>query len=105
MKIHVEGTHLAIGTVFAISFLAALSGALMPGPLLTVTIAQTARKGFRAAGLLVLGHALLELFVVGGLVLGLGHILEIKSVIGGITFLGGGMLVWMGVGMIRDARR
>ena len=96
---------MAVGSVFILSFITALSGALMPGPLLTVTIAQTARRGFPASVLLVAGHSLLELLVVVGLWFGLGHFLKIKPVIGTITVLGGLMLLWMGWGMIRDARR
>jgi threonine/homoserine/homoserine lactone efflux protein len=96
---------LAVGSVFILSFITALSGALMPGPLLTVTIAQTARRGMRASVLLVVGHSLLELVLVVGLWFGLGHLLRIRPVIGTITVLGGAMLLWMGWGMIRDARR
>ena len=96
---------MAVGSVFILSFITALSGALMPGPLLTVTIAQTARRGMRASVLLVAGHSLLELVLVVGLWFGLGHILKIRPVIGTITVLGGLMLLWMGWGMIRDARR
>ena len=94
-----------MAAVFFLSFLTALSGALMPGPLLTVTIAQTARRGMRASVLLVAGHSLLELMLVVGLWFGLGHILRIRPVIGTVTVLGGAMLLWMGWGMIRDARR
>ncbi|HET6454358.1 MAG TPA: LysE family transporter [Armatimonadota bacterium] len=96
---------MAVGSVFILSFITALSGALMPGPLLTVTIAQTARRGMRASVLLVAGHSLLELVLVVGLWFGLGHFLRIRPVIGTITVLGGLMLLWMGWGMIRDARR
>jgi len=96
---------LGTGTVFILSFITALSGALMPGPLLTVTIAQTARKGFRASVLLVAGHSLLELAVVVGLAFGLGHFLKIRPVVGTVTVLGGAMLLWMGWGMIRGAGR
>lgn len=96
---------MAIGTIFIVSFITALSGALMPGPLLTVTIAQTAKRGFIASAFLVIGHSVLELIVVIGLWFGLGSILQIKPVIGTITVLGGAVLLWMGMSMIRDARR
>ena len=96
---------MGIGAVFVLSFITALSGALMPGPLLTVTIAQTARRGFIASVLLVLGHSLLELALVVGLAFGLGHFLRIRPVIGTVTILGGAMMLWMGYGMIRDSLR
>jgi len=101
----VEAGNLAIGTVFAVSFMFALSGALTPGPLLTVTIAQTARRGFLASVLLVAGHSLLELVTVIALAFGLGHFLKIRPVIGTVAILGGAVLLWMGWGMTRDARR
>ncbi len=96
---------MGLGAVFVLSFITALSGALMPGPLLTVTIAQTAKRGFSASVLLVLGHSLLELALVVGLAFGLGRFLKIPPIIGTVTVLGGAMLLWMGYGMIRDALR
>lgn len=89
--------------IFITSFITALSGALMPGPLLTVTIAQAAVMGFIAPMLLIAGHSLLELLLVIGLVFGLGRVLKIRPVIGTISVLGGAMLVWMGWGMIPAA--
>ncbi len=91
------------GSIFVVSFITALSGALMPGPLLTVTIAQATVMGFLAPVLLIAGHSLLELLVVVGLVFGLGKVLRIKPVIGTISVLGGVMLLWMGWGMIPAA--
>ncbi len=46
------------------SFVVALSGALMPGPLLTVTVGEATRRGFWAGPLIILGHGLLELTLV-----------------------------------------
>lgn len=92
-----------IAMVYAIAFLTALSGAMMPGPLLAVTIAQTARKGFLASVLLVAGHSLLELVLVIGLWFGLGGIIKTPWVMGAVAVIGGFMLLWMGYGMIRDA--
>ncbi|MHB0998807.1 MAG: LysE family transporter [Armatimonadota bacterium] len=95
---------MALGMIFAISFITALSGALMPGPLLTVTIAQTAKKGFYASVLLMVGHSILELLLVIGLWFGLGSFMKVHWIMGVITGLGGLMLLWMGYGMIKDSR-
>ena len=81
----------------------ALSGALMPGPLLTVTIARAATEGFIAPLLLMVGHSLLELLVVVWLIFGLGRLLKARPVIGTISVLGGAVLLWMGWGMIPSA--
>ncbi|MDH7481311.1 MAG: LysE family transporter [Armatimonadota bacterium] len=96
---------MTLSAIFISSFMVALSGALMPGPLLTVTIAQTAKKGFVSSVLLVAGHVTLELIVVIFLLSGLGHLLRIKPITGGIAIIGGIMLLFMGWSMFHDARR
>ena len=45
------------------SFIVALSGALMPGPLLTLTVGEAARRVL-GGPLIIVGHALLELALV-----------------------------------------
>lgn len=85
------------------SFVIALSGALMPGPLLTVTVAESARAGFRAGPLLITGHAALEFLLVIAIVLGLGPFLKSPPVMGVIALVGGGVLFWMGVDMVRHS--
>ena len=59
--------------IFASALVIGLSGAIMPGPLLTASIGYTIERGFVAGGpLLVLGHALLELALVALVLAGLG---------------------------------
>jgi threonine/homoserine/homoserine lactone efflux protein len=92
-----------IAAIFTTSFLVGFSGAMMPGPMLAVTVGETARRGFWTGPLIVLGHALLELLLVVLLVLGLASVLgkeEVKTVIG---LVGGLFLVYFGWGMARDA--
>ncbi len=89
-------------TIFATSFVIALSGALMPGPLLTVTLSESARRGFVAGPLIVLGHGILELILVLLLLLGLAPVLNNNYVVGGVGLVGAVVLVWMAVGMIRS---
>ena len=111
------------------SFLVGLSGAMMPGPVLTVTIGETARRlkgeeerGRSAPGasvgtarraqirgalvgpLVVCGHAILEVLLVAGVVLGLGKLLVLGPVKGVIGLVGGAVLVWMGMGMLRSVK-
>lgn len=87
--------------IFGSSFLVGLSGALMPGPVLTVTIAETTRRGFWAGPLIVLGHGIIEFTLFIALVLGLGSFLK-HDLVFGIVGLGGGIvLIGMGVGMVR----
>lgn len=87
------------------SFTVALSGALMPGPLFTITITESVRRGFRAGPLLMTGHAMLELAVVVAVVLGLGPFLKKPTVMAAIALFGGGFLLFMGTDMVRSATR
>ena len=82
--------------IFVTSFIVGLSGALMPGPVLTVTISQSAARGLIVGPLIVLGHGILELSLVVAIVYGLGQILTHGSVIGAIGISGGTVLLWMG---------
>lgn len=90
-------------TVAGLAFVTALSGAMMPGPLLAVTIGQVLSVGFGAVLWLMLGHALLEGVLLLLLVAGLRYVLARPRVRGGIGLIGGAALVYMGVDMIRHA--
>lgn len=92
-----------LAVIFSTAFVVGFSGAMMPGPLLTVTIGETARRGFVAGPLIVLGHAILELALVLALVGGLAKFLTNAGVSNAIAFLGGSFLIYMGFGMARDA--
>jgi threonine/homoserine/homoserine lactone efflux protein len=76
------------------------SGAIMPGPLLAVTVKEAARTGFWAGPLLMIGHGALELTVIIMLALGLGAALRNRFVFAGLGLIGGAMLLWMGWGML-----
>lgn len=90
--------------IFVSSFIIALSGALMPGPLLAVTIRDTTRRGFIAAPLLVLGHGILELGLLALLLLGLAEWLKGEAATTVIALAGCSALLWMAVGMVREVR-
>jgi threonine/homoserine/homoserine lactone efflux protein len=94
-----------LAAIFVGSFALALSGALMPGPLFTITITESARRGFVAGPLLMTGHAVLELALVAAILLGLGKFLELPVVLGGIGLVGGALLIYFGVDMVRVAGR
>ena len=90
--------------IFVSSFIIGLSGALMPGPLLAVTIRDTTRRGFHAAPLLVLGHGILDLGLVALLLLGLAEWLKGEAATTVIALAGCAALLWMAVGMVREVR-
>lgn len=94
---------LVLLTIFITAFLVGLSGAMMPGPVLTVTVSETYKRGFWAGPLVVLGHAILELALLIGLMLGLNKVLQADAVMGVIGLGGGLFLVWMGWDIARSA--
>lgn len=90
--------------IFISSFIIGLSGALMPGPLLAVAVRDSARRGFSAAPLLVLGHGILEAALVALILLGLAEWLKGDVATAVISLAGGVVLLWMAVGMAREVR-
>ena len=86
------------------SFIVALSGALMPGPLLTLTVGEAARRGFWAGPLIIVGHALLVLGLVLLILAGVAVWLHRPLVLGLVGILGAGLLWWMGLGLLKASR-
>lgn len=90
--------------IFVSSFVIALSGALMPGPLLAVTVRAAARRGASSSFFLVLGHAILEAGLLGLLLMGLAEWVKGEAVATVVALAGGGVLLWMAAGMLREVR-
>ena len=88
--------------LFLLAFGVGFSGAAIPGPMLALSIAETARRGFWAAPLVVLGHGLAEAALVAALALGLSPLLQKGPLIAIIGILGGLFLGWMGVRLLRQ---
>jgi threonine/homoserine/homoserine lactone efflux protein len=89
------------GTALVIGF----SGALVPGPLFTVAVTESARRGFFAGPRLVFGHGLIELALVVALAAGLSTVIKHGAVTGSIGLIGGAFLLWMGFDIARGALR
>lgn len=89
-----------IAAIFFSSLVVGFSGALMPGPVLTVTIAHAIRRGPMAGPLVSLGHGAVEATLVVALTLGLSQVIQLPLVTGLIGILGGVCLLYMGSGMI-----
>jgi len=84
------------------SFLIALSGALVPGPLFTITVSESARRGASTGPLIILGHGILELLIVALVLSGLSPFLSHDTTRHVISLVGGGMLILMGILLLRD---
>jgi threonine/homoserine/homoserine lactone efflux protein len=90
--------------VFWMSFLIGFSGALMPGPVLTVTIRETGRRGAWAGPLVTLGHGIVEIVICVALILGMSAFLGDARVKMVVAVVGGVFLAIMGVQMLARLR-
>ena len=88
-------------SIFTSSFIIALSGALMPGPLLTATISHSTRRGMIAGPMLILGHGILEFALVIALISGLEPYVNNDLFFFIVGIAGSIILVWMAYGMLR----
>lgn len=89
--------------IFATSFLIAVSGALMPGPMLTVTIKESLLYGWRAGFYISTGHGIAEIIIIALFTLGLNHILQAEWISAGVGIFGGLVLLLMGADIIRSS--
>lgn len=92
-------------SVFITSAAIGLSGAVMPGPLLTYTIRKSLSHGPKSGFIIVAGHALLELALVALIFLGFDTILQSQAAQVIIGIIGGALLLYMGIDMVRSSIR
>ena len=85
------------------AMVSSLSGVLMPGPITAVSVAGGARSP-HAGGLVALGHAVVEWPLMALIYFGVGELFKISGVKIGILGVGGLVLIWMGVDMLRHFR-
>lgn len=86
--------------IFWSSFIIAFSGALVPGPLLSYTITKSIDKGWIAGPFIIIGHGILEIFILIVLILGLSPFLNNNVVIGVISIFGMIILLLISIDMI-----
>jgi len=88
--------------IFIGAFSIGFSGAMMPGPMLGVTVDGSLKKGWIAGPLTVLGHGILEFVLVIIMTFGLKDFFSNPTIAGLIGLFGGAFLAWMGYGMIKS---
>lgn len=91
--------------IYIFSSVVGIGAVVSPGPVSTAIVSQAPRQGWKTGPLVAVGHALLEFAIVALLMLGLGVGLEHPNIQRAIAIAGGGLLVWMGVLMLRAVRR
>ena len=91
--------------IFIGAMLVGFSGALVPGPMLTLTISSVAEKGFWTSVFIVIGHSILELAVVIAFLMGVLKYLENPLIIKIIGILGGVFLLYIGIDILVSVYR
>ncbi len=89
--------------IFISAFLMGFSGAMMPGPMLGVTVDGSLRRGYIAGPLVVLGHGILEIILIIFMAFGLKDFFSNSTIAGFIGIFGGAFLAWMGYDMIKSS--
>ena len=93
-----------IARIFGIAFITGFSGAMMPGPMLVLTIGQVgAYQSMDPVWAIVGGHALLEIITVVLLMAGMRQVIQRPNVRGAIGLVGGAFLAYMGADMMLHA--
>ncbi|MFH1403804.1 MAG: LysE family transporter [Candidatus Altiarchaeota archaeon] len=82
--------------LLSIGFIIGLSGAMLPGPLLVYTISESMKKGVKTGPLVILGHMIVEVFLIALIALGLSSIMTSTLFVRMVGVVGGFALVVMG---------
>ena len=77
-----------------------LSGVMMPGPMFTVTLAKSYRSPWAGAQI-SLGHAVIEVPLILLIYFGFIQFFQNITVQLVLSILGGGMIIWLGINMLR----
>jgi threonine/homoserine/homoserine lactone efflux protein len=80
-----------------------LSGVIAPGPMFAVTITKSFKSPW-AGTLISLGHAVVEIPLIVLLYFGLSHFFENTVVQFIFSLIGGAVLIWLAVGMLRSPK-
>jgi threonine/homoserine/homoserine lactone efflux protein len=81
-----------------------LSGVMAPGPVTTVVVGKGSESP-HAGALVAIGHGIVEVPLMVGVLYGVGHVLGRPHVKAAIALVGGAFLLLMGVGMFRGLRQ
>ncbi len=92
----IDNVWMAIILFTVTSFAVGFSGAMVPGPMLTVTISDSLKKGFIAGPKVVFGHLIAEFILIILIFAGLGWLFGSDTSIFVIGTMGGFIMVLMG---------
>lgn len=87
-----------------VSLVAALYGAIVPGPVFAITVSESLKRGRMAGPLVALGHLMVEAVLIFVVFLGLREFLGLTSVRRIVGYVGGATLIAMGVYLARASK-
>ena len=93
-----------LAALTALSFFAALSGAVVPGPVFVMVVSESLKKGAKAGPLIVVGHLIIEAIIIVAILLGLDALLSSTQATAIISYVGGVVFLLMGALLINAAR-
>ncbi len=82
--------------------MAALSGAVVPGPVFAITVSESLKRGYVAGPLIVAGHLLLEALIIVAAFMGLDILLNTAEARVLVGFVGGSALIVMGLLLLKS---
>lgn len=94
---------MSLTTIFLASFAFGFAAVITPGPVSTAIVSQAPRRGWTVGPLIATGHSIAEVVIMALVALGLTTVMDSIVIQTVIAFLGGGLLVWMGWGMVSGA--
>ena len=93
-----------LAVIFFASLGIGLTGAIMPGPLLALTLKESLSRSKWSALWLSGGHSFCELLMVIALAAGLTRLVPANVIAGPVGVVGGVILFWMGIGAFKQIR-
>lgn len=90
--------------IFISAFAVAFSGAVVPGPVLSVTISESAKGNLWAGPMIITGHALLEIVLILLLVAGFADFINNAKFLGVVSALGGFYLLFTACCMLKNIK-
>jgi threonine/homoserine/homoserine lactone efflux protein len=88
--------------LLGIGFIVGISGAIMPGPLLIYTIQESLKRGKWVGASVILGHAIVEVFIFLLLALGLLSTVSAPEFTKAMSIIGGTALLIMSYESVKD---
>jgi threonine/homoserine/homoserine lactone efflux protein len=88
--------------LLVLGFLVGISGAMMPGPLLVYTVAESLKKGWKTGYYVIIGHAIVEVLLMVLLAAGVATLMASANFVTWISLSGGAYMIYSGLGLHRS---